>query len=318
MSDKFYEFPEFQNQSSLNIDHLIHNNQILCKNLFSTKNLINQHKKWDVAKKFANEYELVSAFNNAGIADINPISRSFFKLIEIIHDMKLYPLLSDCACLCEGPGGFIQAIHTVASQANIPINSIHTITLISNDKKVPNWKNIDRFTNVVTHFGEDKTGNLYNFNNVRNFIDNVGKNTIALVTADGGFDFSNDFNSQETEFLRLLTIEIYIALNIQKVNGTFVCKVFDLFNINSIYLISMLRKYYKYVYFHKPKTSRPANSEKYIICSLFKNNIAPETLKTLKNIIQSGIYNYMCQILTTDEISDTYNYIISHARESHG
>ena len=35
------------------------------------------------------------------------------------------------------------------------------------------------------------------------FINRVGYHSCEIVTADGGFDFSNDFNQQEEVFLQL-------------------------------------------------------------------------------------------------------------------
>ena len=64
--------------------------------------------------------------------------------------------------------------------------------------------------------GVDKTGNLYNYENASNFIKNINLNYCYLVTADGGFDYSSDYNSQEISSYKLIYSEIYVALNIQK------------------------------------------------------------------------------------------------------
>ena len=61
-----------------------------------------------------------------------------------------------------------------------------------------------------------------------------------LVTADGGFDYSTDYNKQELSSYKLIYSEIYIALNIQKDNGSFVLKVFDIFYHKTIQLIYLL------------------------------------------------------------------------------
>ena len=45
------------------------------------------------------------------------------------------------------------------------------------------------------------------------------------MTADGGFDYSSDFNGQEINSCQIILSECYIALNILKKHGTFVCKV---------------------------------------------------------------------------------------------
>ena len=58
----------------------------------------------------------------------------------------------------------------------------------------------------------------------------------------------------------------------QKKNGTFILKIFDIFNKTSIDIVYLLSYYYKTVYIVKPNTSRYANSEKYIVCRYFKNH----------------------------------------------
>ena len=55
-----------------------------------------------------------------------------------------------------------------------------------------------------------------------------------LVTADGGFDFSIDFNKQEQLSYRLIFCEIVTALSVQRIGGHFVCKLFDLYTDASI------------------------------------------------------------------------------------
>ena len=93
-------------------------------------NLLNTHKNkideiynenpklWDEIKKFSNEYEFIytnNLDNFKNISNIFPISRSYFKLWEILHDFKLITFTSHesfVSChLAEGPGGFIECIY---------------------------------------------------------------------------------------------------------------------------------------------------------------------------------------------------------------
>ena len=56
-------------------------NEGLCREIKEAKNRINNQKRWDVAKKYTNEFEYIFSFNNEGVADMVPISRSFFKIV---------------------------------------------------------------------------------------------------------------------------------------------------------------------------------------------------------------------------------------------
>ena len=105
---------------------------------------------------------------------------------------------------------------------------------------------------------------------VTDVLEIVGVNELELVTADGGFDFSIDFNKQEQLSYRIIFCEIVCALATQKKGGNFVCKIFDMYTYFTVRLIFILKLYYNVVIITKPYTSRQANSEKYIISKDFK------------------------------------------------
>ena len=46
------------------------------------------------------------------------------------------------------------------------------------------------------------------------------------ITADGGFDFSVDFNKQEDMSLKLIITQIFYALIMQKKGGNFIIRKF--------------------------------------------------------------------------------------------
>ena len=242
------------------------------------------NKEWEDTKKKFNPYEYIytSSKQNQNICGIVPVSRSYFKLHEIIKDIPLIEQNTYCACIAEGPGGFIHCLNDYSTKYNNRFFKIFGITLISNDKSIPYWnQQITNNPNNRILSGEDGTGDLYQFKNSQHFIKSINMNYCHFITADGGFDYSKDYNLQEESSYRLLYCEIYIALHIQKLNGNFVLKVFDLFNYQTIQLIYLLYNHYSIIEFHKPLTSRSSNSEKYIVCSQFKG-CPPSTKETLK------------------------------------
>jgi hypothetical protein len=91
-----------------------------------------------------------------------------------------------------------------------------------------------------------------------------------IVTADGGFDFSVDFNHQESMATQLVLCEVFYALAIQKPGGSFILKIFDVFHKATVDILYILSYYYNNVSIMKPYTSRIANSEKYVVCQGFK------------------------------------------------
>ena len=50
---------------------------------------------------------------------------------------------------------------------------------------------------------------------------------MEFITADGGFDFSIDYNQQEFLAQKLIFAQVIMAISLQKIGGSFVCKFFD-------------------------------------------------------------------------------------------
>lgn len=198
-------------------------------------------------------------------------------LSNIINNKIYVPIKS--LHLAEGPGGFIEGLIHMRKKKCPPCiqknDLYYGITLIdnSNTTEVPSWKKSAIFirenSNVIITTGADNTGNLYNLDNIKYLHARFG-NTMDLVTADGGFDFSVDYNSQEYLASRLIFCEILSAIVTLKPGGTFICKTFDLLNRLSIDFLYLLQCKFEYMFIFKPKTSRLANSEKYIICKGFR------------------------------------------------
>ena len=145
-------------------------------------------------------------------------------------------------------------------------------TLYSTNKDIPGWNKSKNFLkknpNININYGKDGTGNLYNIENILEYV-KLFDNDADFITADGGFDFSYNFNKQEQLSYNILFCEIVTALSIQKIGGSFVCKFFDMYTEITQSLIYLLFTTYNEVYITKPNTSRSANSEKYLVCKGF-------------------------------------------------
>lgn len=268
--------------------------------LRSKKNCIGEfykNKKWDKFKKFANDYELIftSSNNFPSVSSYQAISRSFFKLWEMLYDFE--PELQfktkskvRAAFLAEGPGGFLEAFARYRGPDNLQNDDVFGITLISVDKNIPNWKipkDITDLCNIQLLTGADTTGSLYNLANIDNFAERIGESSLDLVTSDGGFDFSTDFNNQEDLSTHLIVCEMYTALRLQAPGGAFVLKIYDIHTSNTMRLLWILKSHYQEVYIVKPLSSRPANSEKYVLAMDFMGHRNESMYSTLLNIIKT-------------------------------
>lgn len=89
-----------------------------------------------------------------------------------------------------------------------------------------------------------------------------------------GFSVEGQENIQEILSKQLYLCQFLTALSILRPGGHFVCKLFDLFTPFSVGLVYLMHRAFKKISIHKPVTSRPANSERYIICkSLHRDEI---------------------------------------------
>ena len=206
--------------------------------------------------------------------------------------------------LAEGPGGFIEALQYIRQN---DYDMYYGMTLMTGDKDIPKWDKssyyLNKHSNIIIEKGADQTGNLYSLENLL-YIEKQYKHTMDFITADGGFDFSIDFNKQEESSLNLIFSEICFAMILQKKGGSFVLKVFDTFSSCSIQLLYLLTYLYEDVSITKPLPSRPANSEKYIICNNFK------MVSNLNEIIEKVVQQY--PLIKTNQITSIFNSSISN------
>ena len=242
------------------------------------KGLIDKHiSHWDNSKKYTNPYEFIHTNvpnSKNSICKIKPISRAFFKLIEIYNTHHLLPhndVPIKTFHLAEGPGGFIEATTYLRNN----INDLYYGMTLLEDKNIniPGWNKVDfllkKYPNIKLLKGVNEKGDLYNEKNLQYMIDHFS-NSMDIITGDGGFDFSADFNKQESTAFRLIFTQVIYALIMQKKNGHFVLKIFDIFEDCTIDILYLLNTFYEKVIVMKPYTSRYANSEKYLICKHFK------------------------------------------------
>lgn len=254
-------------------------NRSIHKYLNKSKALIDKYsQEWDNIKKYTNDYEFIGGIipgYKYSISKIKPLSRAFYKLMEIFYISDIishFPRTPiETFHLAEGPGGFIEAIAYMRKNFN---DRYYGMTLIdATNKQVPGWKKSEDFlrknTNITIEQGADKTGNLYNPDNLLLCIRKY-RHSMDIVTADGGFDFSVDYNKQEILSTRLILTQVIYAIHLQKRSGIFILKVFDCFYKGTLDIIYFLSCLYESVGIVKPKSSRMANSEKYLICKNFK------------------------------------------------
>ena len=265
-------------------------------------------ENWDKVKKIGNPYELIyTTYNkkrkNDSISSYMPISRSYFKLWEIFYKFDFFKKFDVnnnknnnnanntnnnnfiFSHLAEGPGGFLEATYNYRKNKKSN-DKFYGITLKPTNEHIPCFTKIKKLYSENQNIKIDY-GNLYILEDIKKYLENFEGNKKAhLVTADGGFDYSSDFNGQEINSCQIIYSECIVAINSLRKNGSFVCKVFDLFSITMVQILYIMYCVFEKIYIYKPDTSRPANSEKYLICMYYKDNLSYNEKNNLLNIIE--------------------------------
>ena len=255
-----------------------------------------ENKTWETIKKISNSYELIYT-NEAphfppSLAMMKPLSRSFFKMVEMLEVSQFFQTLPKqtntirSAHVAEGPGGFIEALSDRCSLHKKTLQKAFAITLKPNGSNVPGWKRahtfLQRHPEVLIHYGRDGTGDIYHLENQASFLELCSGRT-HVFTADGGFDFSEDYATQEKNVYPLLLASCKIGLQALLPGGLFIMKLFDVFGKPTQYLLRLITSCFRDWTLYKPATSRPCNSERYLLCRGFRR-CTPDVLRILTNL----------------------------------
>ncbi|NXN95150.1 CMTR2 methyltransferase, partial [Rhinopomastus cyanomelas] len=244
------------------------------KNRLSDKNLSEWHQHTSLTNKAGKIIPHVKKSVNAELC-----TQAWCKFHEILCTFPLLPeeALQDgelnSVHLCEAPGAFIASLNHYLKSHHVPcdwnwvantLNPYHeandTLMMIMDDRLIAN-------TLPWWYFGPDNTGDvttLKHLTGLHNFVSNM--TTVHLVTADGSFDCQGNPGEQEALVLPLLYCETVTALMILGTGGSFVLKMFTLFEHCSVNLLFLLNCSFEKVHVFKPATSKAGNSEAYVIC----------------------------------------------------
>jgi len=253
---------------------------------------------WDLVKRITNPYELIFTSSNhadlpQSISILKPLSRSFFKFVEMCELMNFFeickPVKYKSLHLCEGPGGFIEAFLDRAERYKKLVSGVWAMTLKQTNHSIPGWRAagrlLARHPEIHIEYGPQNTGNILEKDN-QEFLEKTMRKSTHLVTADGGFDFSSDFQAQEKLIFPLLVSSANIALScLTSPTGCFILKIFDSFSEVTQTFLCILALHFKDFTIYKPVTSRPCNSERYFIGRGFRG--FPESSRKLFDELQS-------------------------------
>ncbi|XP_044128802.1 cap-specific mRNA (nucleoside-2'-O-)-methyltransferase 1 isoform X2 [Bufo gargarizans] len=230
------------------------------------------------ARTRSNPYEMIRGvfFLNRAAMKMANIDHVFDYMFTNPKDPQGKPLLKDrdsellyFADVCAGPGGFSEYILWRKKWHSKGFG----MTLKGpNDFKLEDFYSAssELFEPYYGEGGVDGDGDVTRPENItafRNFVmDYTDHKGCHFMMADGGFSVEGQENIQEILSKQLLLCQILVGLSVVRTGGHFICKTFDLFTPFSVGLIYLLYCCFERVSLFKPVTSRPANSERYVVC----------------------------------------------------
>jgi hypothetical protein len=122
-----------------------------------------------------------------------------------------------------------------------------------------------------------------------------------LIVADGGFGVQGDEVNQEIRHILLILSELLIGvLGIQPHKDNLVlCKVFDQRTFLSCYITFLVAQLAEKFASHKPKLSRPASSERYLLFTGVAAPVSNDSVEGTEGMMQSHALRWLLALYST-------------------
>ena len=260
----------------------------LDKNVSTAKSLLDEPYK---DRRYSKASYLFESFNceKANVANLSKninITNAWMKAYEIFdhYELMLIPekgippkefVHFDNASF---PGSFILAAHhymnTKSSIGNL--YKWYASSLVNDTEVVKDHLEDEYclFKNYPNRWlmSKKNNGDVSNPLNLLDFQKRLPR--VNLYTSDLGFDVSKNYNSQETLHIPAHYGQLLCGLMVLKQGGHMVVKQYTLFHETNLSNLATLTHFFEEVYICKPATSKPDNSETYLIGKFFRGNIS--------------------------------------------
>lgn len=209
------------------------------------------------------------------------MNRSGLKMANID---SLTNLFSQCnnrdlihfAEICGGPGGFSEYMfykrgYYAKGYGFTPKNE--------NDYKLKKFIAGPAQT-LVTYYGKFNDGDIYSTENIENFGKLVEKDCgkVNVACADGGFSVFGQEANQEVLCRQLYLVQCATILAVLRVGGHGLIKFFDCYTQFSASMMYLMSKCFEKISIVKPYMSRPASSERFLICQNKRGGIEVDSI----------------------------------------
>ena len=225
-------------------------------------------KRWVFARNISNEHDFAYSSRIA--------SRAYYKLWEILSVSGLRKSLGAPSMSChvaEAPGSFVQAAKDMFGRqlrclaVSRPPSTYRDVLVTSarnpifSDRLRRGGGGADCVLKYADICDDDSRNDFIALGN-----DFSAGDGFELVTADGGVDEGKRYEQKEAIHQELIRAEVECITRLQKTGGSCVLKFFESFEDRTIAILWELCRNYESFTIVKPLTSRPTNSERYILC----------------------------------------------------
>ena len=290
-TDKANKNTNKSNESNTYINlHNIAMNLNMIKRAIDTKYL----KKWQYVTYQLDNYKSLGDYVSKKYDLLNDkkqkVSNAFLKIYEM---MMTYDIVSDDVLnfksfhFCEAPGMFIIGLnHYLQTKTKVKNWSWHGNSLTQDaeptalsDSHGLIGKNRDKWL-----VGPEASGDIRSLTNINFFKEKL--DTVDFITSDCGICVDPSMLNKYEEMIAETDYAQFInMINLLKVGGSGITKTFIPLELPSnVCIIYMMTQLFEEVYLSKPITSRPQNSEVYLIGKKFLG-IDSDTLNKLKNLL---------------------------------
>ncbi|CAF0732775.1 unnamed protein product [Adineta steineri] len=258
----------------------------ILKEMLNGKSIFDElaQKEMEEARTRSNVYEIIgqSIFLNRAAVKMANIDAVFGRMFtdpktpnnqrSLVHpDEPFY-----FADICAGPGGFSEYIlwkkQWRAKGFGFTLRGKSDFALHKFLAGAP--ETFDLYYGVKDIEGDGDIFKSENIDALQNYVNKCTMHQgVHIVMADGGFSVEGQENIQEILSKQLYLCQFLTALSILRPGGHFVCKLFDIFTPFSVGLVYLMYRTFDKISIHKPVTSRPANSERYIICKGLRGDV---------------------------------------------
>lgn len=268
----------------------------IAKNLFKIKRAIDTRyiKKWNFITYDIDNYKslgdyVTKKYNPFESKEIKA-SNAFLKIYEILFNMKLFDDKIEnlkSFHFCEAPGMFIIGMnHYIKTKTNIKKWEWYGNSLSDDFEKTALGDKVGLIKKYKDKWlvGPKKNGDIRDLGNIDYFKSVLGE--VDFITSDCGICVDDSkLNLQEDLTAETDFAQFYNMINLLKVGGNGIIKMFIPLRLPSnVCLIYTLTKLFKEVHIIKPITSRPNNSEVYIVGKDFRG-VDKELLDKLRNLL---------------------------------